>query len=829
MTATARAATAGPFHPAGSAAHRRVRAPHPLAACILLGLLPLSAAAQQGADTGAQPQEAQQKPAQAEQVTPVAEAADADKVTELEGLVVTARRRAERAQDVPIALSVVTAEQIEAGGSDNLQEINRLVPSLRVVNTNPRNVSMTIRGLGANLASEMLVNSVGVFVDGVYYARPGASAFDFLDIERMEVLRGPQGTLFGKNTTAGALNITTRAPAFEPEGSFLVSAGDYGYYKVAGTYSSGITDTIAGRITAAVNSRDGTITNVNTGDELNDLDDKSVRGKLLFMPGNGWNVTLSGDYSKQHLNCCTDVIDRVVTTYDDGAAIPNGFYFRANNVGYDPLPIDPFARHTDIDSPQYYDLKQWGVSAKADWDMPSGHTLTSITAYRKWSFDPYNDLDMTAVPVLLQGAFFSRSSTFTQEFRLASPSDQPFEYMAGVYYLDDELRSRTDQTFGTSAGGWILPGLPQTISGPALDGFSGIGSSLVKTRSISAFGHATWHVTDAFSLSGGLRYTDERKSGYSEQSSTGGLPLESFPAALQPTIAAIRGASAPTFDTRAIEGFPGSRSEDDLSGTFSAGYRFNEEVNLYASYARGYKSGGINFGANVPASNTTIEPETTDSFELGLKTNLLDNHLVFNVAAFHTDVKDYQSSRVFTSQTGATTIYVFNVPEIRTRGLELDATYMPGTQLALGGSLAYTDAYYVDDPVDQCPLVNPTGLCDQTGEDLINVSKLAGHLRGSYEFAPRGNVVPYVNADISYRSHFYAAASAHSYVPSYAISNLSFGVRFGKFNGDLSLWVHNLFDKEYYLYRTPLVFNTGAIAARLGDPRTCGITYRQQF
>ena len=828
MSVTARTVTAWSFPPAGSAGHRRVHAPHPLAVCILLGLLPLTAAAQQGSDTGAQPQ-AQKKPAQAEPATPVADAADADKVIELEGLVVTARRRAERAQDVPIALSVVTGEQIEAGGSANLQEIYRQVPSLRVVNTNPRNVSMTIRGLGANLASEMLVNSVGVFVDGVYYARPGASAFDFLDIERMEVLRGPQGTLFGKNTTAGALNITTRAPTFEPEGSLLVSTGNYDYYKVAGTYSAGITDTVAGRITAAVNSRDGTITNVNTGDKLNDLDDKSVRGQLLFMPDNGWNVSLSGDYSKQHLNCCTDVIDRVVTTYDDGITIPNGFYFRAGNIGYEPLPIDPFARHTDIDSPQYYGLKQWGVSAKVDWDMPSGHTLTSITAYRKWSFDPYNDLDMTAVPVLLQGAFFSRSNTFTQEFRLASSTGQPLEYVVGLYYLDDELKSRTDQIFGASAGGWILPGLPQTISGPALDGFSGIGSSLVKTRSISAFGHATWRITDAFSLSGGLRYTDERKSGYSEQSSTGGPPLASFPAALQPTIAAIRAASAPTFDTRLTEGFPSSRSEGDLSDTLSASYRFSEEVNLYASYARGYKSGGINFGANVPASNIIIEPETADSFELGLKTNLLDNQLVFNVAAFHTDVKDYQSSRVFTSPAGATTIYISNVPKIRTRGLELDATYTPVTRLMLGGSLAYTDAYYVDDPVDQCPLVNPTGICDLTGESLINVSKLAGYLRGSYEFAPRGNVVPYVNADISYRSHFYAAASAHSYVPSYAISNLSVGMRFGKFNGDLSLWVHNLFDKEYYLYRTPLIFNTGAIAARLGDPRTYGITYRQQF
>ncbi|WP_165967377.1 TonB-dependent receptor [Luteimonas aestuarii] len=792
---------------------------HRLAACVLSALCCQAIAVAQ-------------EPAEPGQAPASGPAAQPTEAIELDRMVVTARRRDEREQDVPIAMSVLDGNDLETGGDPNLQEIYRQVPSLRVVNTNPRNVSMTIRGLGANLASEMLVNSVGVFVDGVYYARPGASAFDFIDIEQMEILRGPQGTLFGKNTTAGALNITTRGPSFQPEGALQVGVGNYGYRRIAGTASGGFSETVAGRLTASVTSRDGTMHNVRTGRDVNDYDDKSVRGQLLFDPGNGVTLMLTADYSKQDLDCCTDVIDRVITTLDDGTPIANGFYARSALVGYTPLPVDPFARRTDIDSRQNYQIEQSGLAAKLDWRLDSGHTFTSITAHRRWSFDPYNDLDMIGLPILTQGAFFSDSKTTTQELRLASPDGRALEYVVGLFYMKDRLTSDTFQEFGAAAGPWILPGLPQALSTLALDGLQGVGESRVDTRSAAVFGHATWHVNDRFDLALGLRYTDERKSGFSVQAAQGGVPLADIPPALAPTVAAIRAASVPAFDTRTISGYPQSNDEGDLSGTVSGTWKISDDVTGYASYSRGYKSGGINFGANVPASSETIEPENANSYELGLKSRLLGNRIMLNLSAFRTDVENYQSSRVFTSPVGATTIYVANVPEIRSQGAEIDALYLAGRGLTLGASVAYTDAYYVSAPVSQCAGVNPTGLCDLSGRALTNVSRWAGHARAHYEFQRgfgSGGVRPYVGGDVSYRSGFYSGPSEQTWVPSFSLFNFRAGVRFGERGTDVSLWVNNAFDKEYYLYRSPLIFGTGAIVGRLGNPRMYGITFRQQF
>jgi iron complex outermembrane receptor protein len=317
------------------------------------------------------------------------------------------------------------------------------------------------------------------------------------------------------------------------------------------------------------------------------------------------------------------------------------------------------------------------------------------------------------------------------------------------------------------------------------------------------------------------------------QSAAGGTPLSSIPPALAPTVAVIRAASIPAFDTRTIPGYPQSNSEGDTSGTISGTWKFSDAVNGYASYSRGYKSGGINFGANVPASSETIEPETADSFELGIKSRLLANRLMFNLAAFRTDVENYQSSRVFTSPQGATTIYVANIPEIRSQGVELDTLYLSGNGLSLGAAVAYTDAYYAEAPVDQCAGVNATGLCSLTGRSLANVSRWAGHLRAHYDFqrgfGASGRVRPYVGGDVSYRSGFYSGASSQTWVPAFSLFNFRAGVRFGERGTDISLWVNNAFDKEYYLYRSPLVFGTGAIVARLGNPRMYGITFRQQF
>lgn len=261
----------------------------------------------------------------AQSVLPV-EAAAAEE--DAAAITVTARRRDESAQDVPIALSVVGAEQLAATGNFSLGQTQQLVPSLQIFSYNPRNTNINIRGLGSNvsLTNDGLENGVGVYVDNVYYGRVGQSQFDLVDLQQIEILRGPQGTLFGKNTTAGAINISTRPPSFEPEFSGEATLGDYGYHQLRGSLSGPlIGDRLAARISIADTHRDGFIDNVRTGRKASDYDNFSVRGQLLATPSETLSIKLISDFSKQTLNCCVNLLVGSYSEYDNGAALPNNF------------------------------------------------------------------------------------------------------------------------------------------------------------------------------------------------------------------------------------------------------------------------------------------------------------------------------------------------------------------------------------------------------------------------------------------------------------------------------------------------------------------------
>lgn len=775
---------------------------------------------------------AAQEPGETDNTTPPASAsttAGNDSV-QLDTIVVTSRLRKEVAQDVPISMTVLGGEDTRTGGAPNWKNLYLKVPSMRVVNVNPRNVGMTIRGLGASLASDMLVNSVGVFVDGVYHPRPGAAAFDLMDIARIEILRGPQGTLFGKNTTAGAIRITTRRPQFQLHESVQLSAGNYGYRRLEGMVTGPLSDSVAGRLTVSTASRDGFVTNVRTGQDLNDHDNVSLRAQLLFVPDRPFTVRVAADYSRQSLDCCVGVIDKIVTTYDDGTPIPFNFHERAALLGYDPLPVEPFARRTDIDSRQHYDTQRAGLSATLNWFLDGGYKLTSISAYRNWSYSPYNDLDMIGLPILTQGAFFSESRTITQDLRLTSPSNRDLQYVAGLYYMYDRVISDLLQRFGAAAGPWILPMLPKPLTTLALKGLQGTGRDRVNTHSLAAYGHGTWRATDRLDVGFGLRYTRERKSGFAHVGNlSGAIPLSQLPAALVPVIKTIRMASIPAYDTRDMPVYPDDHEEGNFSGTLSATWQAGQHTNFYARYARGYKSGGINFGASVPTTNTIIKPEKVDSYEVGLKSLLLDNKLAINLDLYRAVARNYQTSRVYSSPTGATTIYVANVPKIRTQGFELDTKYTTGDGFSLGFSAAYTDAEYVSAANMLCTGVNSTGVCNLTGRDLPDVSEWAGHLNANYAFSTQGSLRPYIGAGVSYRSGFYSGPSSRTWVPGFTLVNFRVGARFENYGTDVSFWVNNAFEEEYYIYRNWLIFNTGAIVARLGKPRTYGVTVKMRF
>ena len=320
----------------------------------------------------------------------------------IETVTVTARHRQEKAQDVPISLSVVKGDTLESNGITSAIKLDELIPSLTVLSTNPRNTSILIRGLGANvsLTNDGLEAGVGVYVDGVLYSRPAASTFDLPDIASIEELRGPQGTLYGKNAIAGALNITTLAPSadFEARGSF--SFGDFAYKDEFGTISGPLTDDgkLGFRVSVHDTDRNGFITNVTTNDKVSDYHDYGVRNQLLYQPNEDLTIRLIADYDHQKHRDAVQVFTDVVTTLPNGLVVARNFYQRSLQAGYTPLPIDPFARKTDENSPVYIEMEQGGLSLQADWNL-GGYTLSSISAYRFWNWTPSNDVDLTSLSV----------------------------------------------------------------------------------------------------------------------------------------------------------------------------------------------------------------------------------------------------------------------------------------------------------------------------------------------------------------------------------------------------------------------------------------------
>lgn len=749
---------------------------------------------------------------------------------QVEEIVVTARHRSESAQHVPIALTAIGGQQLEDTHTSDILHLQSQVPSLQVLDFNPRNTNLTIRGLGNNvaIASDGLESGVGVYIDGVYYARPAQAMFDFYDVNRVEVLRGPQGTLFGKNTTAGALNITTNQPSLTPEASAEVSVGDYGFYQLRGMVSGPLVeDKLAGRFSAYGNGRDGFVQDVRTGKDLQDYGNDGARAQLLFQPDDDLTVRAIVDYSYQEENCCINILTGVAGTLANGQPFPNSFYQRAARIGYVPLAINPAARLSDADAPVHLKMEQGGGSVQADWTQ-DGYTLTSISSYRYWNWYPHNDIDYTAADVLPVANTTSRQRQATQEFRVTSPADGDVTYVGGLFYFHEDLQSGSVLSYGKDAAGWILPAsVPLTVGNAALSGFTNVGHDNPTTNSYAAYGQATWHIDDRWSVTGGLRYTYETKDGSFIQYQRGGVPVASLPAALQGAVQAIRNSFAPPAS------YTASIEQGKISGTANIAYQIDDGILGYVSYARGVKSGGLNLTNVPPGVSPVVGPETIDDYELGLKTEWFDRKLVVNAALYWSDDSDYQA---VLSDPVLVTSYLANVGKVRSRGIEIDAQAVPFDGLTVSLSGAYDYANYVSYPSGQCPLEQFTQpVCNLSGRPLPGASRWSGYLNVEYQH-PIGqfssySVNGYIGADYSYRTAFYtnAADSIYSRVPGYGLLNLRVGARDEDDKWDLSFWVKNAADAYYYLTIGGVSFNSGAIAGIAGDPRTVGGTLRLKF
>ena len=744
---------------------------------------------------------------------------------ELIEVVVSSRRRIEKVQDVPIAISVITGKQAEQTGAFNVNRIKELVPSVQLYSSNPRNTGINIRSLGSpfGLTNDGIDPGVGFYVDGVYYARPAATTLDFIDVEQIEVLRGPQGSLFGKNTTSGAFNITTRRPSFTSGADFEVSYGNYSFLQAKASVTGALGSKVAGRLSFSGTSRDGLVDNVATGRATNTLNNQGIRGQLLWTPTVNTNVVFAADITTQRPDGYAQVVAGVAPTQ---RAAYRQFDAIIKDLNYQLPSQNAFDRRIDQDTPWRSNQDMGGLSLNIDTKIGGG-TLTSTTAWRFWNWDPSNDRDFTGLQVLAKSQNPTRQTQITQEVRYAGQLTSKISGVAGVFFID-----QTSQTDGTEESGnaqwrfsqsttsalWKTPGL--------FEGYGIKTDARIRASSAAVFGQIDWAITDWLHVLPGLRYNFDKKDAHYARTTYGGL---------QTTDPALLALKKLVYSDQA---FDSSTDNTDFSGNITVTFKANDKINAYGTYAKSYKPVGVNV-AGLPTDSkgaplldlAVIRPEKVNHFEVGVKTSPFRNS-IFNIAAFRTDIKDFQTN-VQAAELGVNRGYLANADKVRVQGVELDASFVISSHLTINGAATYTDAIYEKFTNAPLPLEEtgaPVSFKDVSGTDLPGASRWAGSLGGELSdnarfFGNSGKV--FLAIDSYARSEFSSSPSASKYlvVQGYAIFNARLGFRASQ-GLSVHFWGRNLLNKDYYEQLLPAGGNAGQYAGVLGDQRTYGITLK---
>jgi iron complex outermembrane recepter protein len=742
-----------------------------------------------------------------------------------EGVVVTARRVEEAAQDVPIPLSVVDRNLVENAGAFNVNRVKELIPTVQFYSTNPRNSSINIRGLGApfGLTNDGLEPGVGLYIDGVFYARPAAATLDFLDVERIEVLRGPQGTLFGKNTTAGAINVTTRKPSFTRGADFELNVGDLGFVQAKASVTSPLGRKVAGRLSFSGTERKGTVYNVNTQEYVNDLDNTGVRGQLLIAPSDKLVIVWASDYSRQRPDGYTQVIAGVTPTLRPAN---RQFPQIASDLSYAPPSYNAFDRLTDVDTAlrSYQDLG--GSAINVDWKVGPG-VLTSTSGWRYWNWNPSSDRDFIGLPITTVSAAPSKQRQWSQELRYAGPWTRRASFVVGAFAFHQTITSDPafQQEQGAAAARVLLAPTANAATPGLLDGYGFNQFIDYGNTSAAGFGQLEVSVTDRLRILPGLRFNYDQKNVDFDQQTYGGLQTTN-PAliVLQQSVLAPQSYKADVDDT-------------NVSGQLTAAYSLSKKMNAYATYATGFKSVGLNLNgvptdaANQPViSAAAVKPEDVRNVELGLKTQLAPA-VTANLTAYQTEIKNFQT-QVTNASVGVLRGYLANAGKVRVRGAELDANIRMHRNFSVYTAAAYTDGRYLSFP-DAPPPLEETGgppSKDISGSVLPGISKWALSIGGEYArpqalFGQTGQVFGAV--DVSYRSSFSSSASYSRYlvVDGYQLLNTRIGFR-AREGWTVFLWSRNLLDRDYFELLTATPGNTGLYVGQPGDGRTAGVTLR---
>lgn len=748
-------------------------------------------------------------------------------------VVVTSRRRQESAQDIPIPISVVSGAKAEDAGAFNVNRLKELIPSVQLYTSNPRNTGINIRGLGSpfGLTNDGLDPGVGFYVDGVYFARPAAATLDFIDIERIEVLRGPQGTLFGKNTTSGAFNITTRKPTFTPGANFELSYGNYNYVQAKASITGPINKKLAFRASFSGTNRNGLVENVVTNKATNTINNFGLRGQLLFKPNQKTSVLLAIDNTKQRPDGFAQVIAGVTETKR-----PEYRQFNAiiSDLNYQLPSLNPFDRVIDHDTPWNSDNDLGGGSLNVDTKIGIG-TLTSTTAYRYWNWGPSNDRDFTGLQALALSQNPAKHKQWSQELRYAGQFSSKLSGVVGLYYIGQEVKINGNEESGrdqwrfaqsSTSPLWQTPGL--------LEGYGIKTKSSIESVSAAAFLNMDWEIVKGLHVLPGLRYNYDKKDVVYNRVASGGLQTT------DPALLAIKNG------VYSSQSYVADAEENNVTYQLTVSYQPSKKVNAFATYSTSFKPVGVNV-AGLPTINNNgvtradstlavIKPEDVKHYEVGIKTNPTQN-ITFNVVLHNSDIKNYQAN-VQSAQLGVNRGYIANAEKVNVKGIEVDASLRVNSHFSFIGALAYTEAKYVKFTNAPLPL-EETGLTengvqkafkDISGGELPGISKWSASLGGEYVkpvqvWNNNGNF--FVALDGFYRSRFSSSASPSTVlnIDGYSIVNARLGFRAAK-GLSAFIWARNLLDKNYFEQLLPAGGNAGHYAGVLGDQRTYGITIR---
>ncbi|MFT4074847.1 MAG: TonB-dependent receptor [Asticcacaulis sp.] len=741
-------------------------------------------------------------------------------------VIVTAQKKAEPLSRAPIAMSVVSADQIEKAGAHDLKDIQTLTPSLLVTSTaNEAQTTARLRGIGTVGDNPGLDSSVGVVIDGVSRARTATAMSDLGVLDRVEVLKGPQSDIYGKGASAGVIQVVSKLPSFIPSQTLELTAGEQGTYGVAGYVTGKIADKWAGSLSLVKRQRDGQY-KVHTGDgprtETEDGDQNywSARGQLLY-DGDGWSrLRIIGDYTKRDENCCVGTAIAIGGTqaYVDQLASDDGT----------ASVVDVKGREAWSNRSTRQEILDTGLSAQWDIRLANNVQLTSITAYRHWDHTNGYDADFSSADIYYRdpnGGFGNRIDTWSQEIRLNGKTG-PLEWMTGLYANSEDLTRHDETLYGAdyeSYLGLLLSGGTDIDRVSEITGLP-VGESFVEgegshdtyrqhERNIALFGHAEWFISDTVSLLGGLRYNHQTKSLTSSYSnSDDGIACASATASMS-TI--CQPWSNPAFNDLTLTQ---KNSDDATTGSIKLKWQAKPNLMTYASYSTGWKGAGFNLdreqNSDLSADHdTSFKRETSQSVEIGFKGRFFSKRLALDMAAFDESFRNFQLNTFL-----GTNFVVNSVPHLESQGVEVESRYSIGG-LILNGGVTYDEAVFGPEAVPGLALV----------------------ANGTASFAPRWSGVYGVDYTRNIGGHRFNASFSAKYNSDYNTGSDLAAIKVQRaytlYNGRLSigapdeswtleLWGQNLTDVTYYQVAFSAPFQSGSYKAFLGQPRTVGLTLR---